>query len=246
MTDSDNITNFSNTASPSNPYTYYRSLEEEEPTNNMVYWGSNLQSQNQPVQTAEEPLSTVVNIPTVKIGLLNVTGLKNNYEILKHTAKGLNLDVLALTETWHLANSRKYHGTFAMTEQITPPRKGCRPERGVGFLLFRDLEANIIAVDHIDRCFSIIDLGTAVIAVVYLPPQSEHQALCERIMEQVIIECLTVNKPTVILGDFNARSMAFGDRLDNPRGVWLKQFIDSHNIQLETMGGNITYSRYVL
>ena len=184
-------------------------------------------SQNNSTYPIQPALATNSPAKTLSIGLLNVTGLRNNYNLINQQRIDLGIDILFTTETWI------YSANFLPSNIIAPTITDSeafrrRPQAGVALVASPDLNISCLAIDHEQGRYNITECNGIVFALLYLPPSiRDNEAMT--LLRQITDQARTFAKPVIILGDFNARHTRLGDRISSKRGRALIEWANSNH-----------------
>ena len=182
------------------------------------------------------------HVNSLKIGLLNINGLKGNFDLMTLAAAQVDLELVCLTETWLTPRSSIPTGIIAASMDMTPYRRGVRATRGVAVYNRAGLDITVIAVDNTSNCFSIVAVGNLTICTFYLPPTMPWSE-CQTMLDTAMAKARSTGLDTIVMGDFNSRHSAFGDRIDTEKGACLFEWMNLNNGMHISMGSNISLRR---
>ena len=176
-------------------------------------------------------------IDHLKIGLLNATGVAKSPDEIIEFCNNNNIDIILITETF-LVRGRLYTDWHQYHNYAIQPNPKKRGQGGISLLVRPSLNLHIHHLPIINRFTLSFRIGLYTFHGLYLPPPPTLNNTVIELLDQ-----LTINEYTIILGDLNARSkLLTGDHSNNNRGLKaLEPWVNSKG--LHVWNGSLTRSQ---
>ena len=174
-------------------------------------------------------------IDHLKIGLLNATGVAKSPDEIIEFCNNNNIDLILITETF-LVRGRLYTDWHQYHNYAIQPNPKKRGQGSISLLVRPTLNLHIHHLPIINRFTLSFRIGLYTFHGLYLPPPptlNDDTAI-------ELLDQLTINEYTIILGDLNARSkLLTGDHSNNNRGLKaLEPWVNSKG--LHVWNGSLT------
>lgn len=165
----------------------------------------------------------------------NIQSLQSKKSLLQNLLNEKKVDICLLNETWLKPSSIIPH--FPNYNFIHKNSKNSH--NGVAILVNHHIKYKLIDTRFSESiqniCISIeTELGQIAILCIYSPPSNRFDSTK---LKDLINN---IPKPCIIMGDFNAHSIAFGCRSDNSRGRCLYNIIDEFDLCIMNDGATTT------
>jgi Endonuclease-reverse transcriptase len=177
--------------------------------------------------------STSANIKTVQFGFANVSGLAGKMHRIEKSIEDLGLDFIFASETWCGPGQTSRLGEGIMFPQEQGVRSNGRFHYGQA--LVRNVkstgpsEFTMLKEDLSgDKSYMVFQFRGTIFCCFYLKP-AESVEWFEGKLEE-INEFTSLDSPVVMIGDFNARSKAYGDWLTNSYGTVLTKVLEEADL----------------
>ncbi|KAG2223203.1 hypothetical protein INT45_011549 [Circinella minor] len=151
----------------------------------------------------------------LQIGLLNATGVEKLPDDIIEFCNNNNIDLILITETF-LVRGRLYTDWHQYHNYAIQPNPKKRGQGGISLLVCPTLNIHIHHLPNINGFTLFFRIGLYTFHGLYLPPPPTlNNDLVIDLLDQ-----LTINEHTIILGDLNAHSkLLTGDHANNNRGL---------------------------
>ena len=155
----------------------------------------------------------------IRVAHLNIRGTTHKTLEITTMMKENNYDITFFTETWLGEENRVPWPLVKGSPAIRIAQNG-RLSGGICYTVGRGRDVqNVKVLYERDGMILVVEAWGICICCLYIPPLHEAE---RDILKDALIHCATSRKPTILIGDFNARSQELtGDHASNARGQWI-------------------------
>jgi exonuclease III len=154
----------------------------------------------------------------IKIGYINIRGITGSVEAVKEGMDRLGMQYMGLVETWmRRGDGCPFRGVVAESrceeqETVMNAGSGRRGSKGVMMIrIEKEVRERVLEEDAKGR-WIVVELGDVIVITAYLRPAATETDLQEFVAMRDKHARNAVDRPMVVMGDFNARyAAATGD-----------------------------------